>query len=51
MSEGFESITEKFELNNSVNMGVTIAVCMVCIFGIGYLAYRVAKSNKMNNVA
>ena len=54
-SEGFEQnssiITEKFELYNSVNMGVTIAVSLVCILGLGYLAVRVARENKMHNVA
>jgi hypothetical protein len=54
-SEGFEQnssvITEKFELYNSVNMGVTIAVSLVCLLGLGYLAVRVARENKMHNVA
>jgi len=54
-SEGFNQsssvITEKFELYNSVNMGVTIAVSLVCVLGLGYLAVRVARENKMNKVA
>lgn len=55
-SEGFDQnsnspITEKFELNNSVNMGVTISVGLVCILGLGYLAFRVAKESKQIKVA
>jgi len=32
-------------------MGVTIAIGLICLYGLGYLAYTVAKNAKASNVA